>query len=116
MTVSSDKIESKKVFFRDSYCKKTMIRLFLFVTFWNCKANSPTEQEILRYAAHLGETKCECEKIERKEGADSEDLSVCLNRLEDAQRKYGIHVRKLPELSSKAELLVQRSYAIKCSR
>lgn len=93
-----------------------MIRLFLFLTFWNCKANSPTEQEILRYAAHLGETKCECEKIERKEGADSEDFSVCLSLLEDAQRKYGIHVRKLPELSPKAEVEVGRAYAKNCPR
>ncbi|MCG6167739.1 hypothetical protein [Leptospira sanjuanensis] len=107
----------KGVFPKAQSFKTGFFLLFLFSTFGTCKAKTDGELQILLQSASLlGETKCSCEKIERKEGIDSEELAICLRLLEETQRKYGVYVRKFPETAKQSELVVQKSYAKNCLR
>ncbi|WP_156781800.1 hypothetical protein [Leptospira tipperaryensis] len=81
----------------------------------NCKTKSDSQlTALVEYATVLGETKCECEKIERAKGAESEEVSICLRKLEDAQKKYGINIRLFPNLAEKGEKLIQGTYSKNC--
>nr|PJZ91587.1 hypothetical protein CH379_17825 [Leptospira ellisii] len=71
-------------------------------------------QTLIRHATVLGETKCECEKLERASGAESEEVSICLRKLEEAEKTYKVNIRLYRELADRGEVLVQNSYKKKC--
>ncbi|MBM9579765.1 hypothetical protein JWG45_21690 [Leptospira sp. 201903070] len=88
---------------------------FSISVFENCKTKSDSQlAALVEYATVLGETKCECEKIERAEGPESEEVSICLRKLEDAQKLYGVNIRLFPDLANKGEKLIQGSYSKRC--
>ncbi|WP_165781668.1 hypothetical protein [Leptospira adleri] len=88
---------------------------FSIVSFGNCKTKSDSGlAALVEYATVLGETKCECEKVERAKGAESEEVSICLSKLENAQKRYGINIRLFPDLADKGEKLIQSSYSKRC--
>ncbi|MBM9502100.1 hypothetical protein JWG44_17725 [Leptospira sp. 201903071] len=89
--------------------------IFSIAASGNCKTKSDSGiTALVEYATVLGETKCECEKIERAEGAESEEVSICLRKLEDAQKIYGVNIRLFPDLAQKGEKLIQGSYTKRC--
>ncbi|TGK14433.1 hypothetical protein [Leptospira stimsonii] len=88
---------------------------FTIILFANCKTKSDSQlASLVEYATVLGETKCECEKVERAKGAESEEVSICLRKLEDAQKRYGVNIRLFPDLADKGEKLIQGSYNKRC--
>ncbi|RHX90730.1 hypothetical protein [Leptospira stimsonii] len=113
----------RKTLIHSEFSKDLRMRIFLslfciffmMTLFANCKTKSDSQvASLVEYATVLGETKCECEKVERAKGAESEEVSICLRKLEDAQKRYGVNIRLFPDLANKGEKLIQGSYNKRC--
>ncbi|TGK33213.1 hypothetical protein EHQ12_17910 [Leptospira gomenensis] len=99
---------------------KVLVRFVLplvLLSALRCKTKPDSQlQTLIQHATVLGETKCECETLERSSGAESEEVSICLGKLEAAEKTYKINIRLYRELAGTGETLVRNSYEKKCPR